>query len=84
MSWRDFKGWEKGGAIGLVIWLAAFILIFFRYFYSRFFVESLGSKVQPFLFFTFPNLVLLAIYGIVLVLLGGLVGYLLEIKRDNF
>lgn len=80
MNWKDLYTWEKGAWIGFFIWLGLLIIAFFRYFYSRFFVESLGSEIQPFLFFSFPNLFMLSIYGILIIIIGGLIGYFIDKK----
>ncbi len=80
MNWKNLQEWERGALIGFTLWISLLILVFFKYFYSRFFVESLGSQVKPFLYFTFPNLLLLSLYGILLTGCGTLIGYLIKKK----
>jgi len=46
----------------------------FKYFYTRFFIESLGTTIKPFVYYGFGNIYLLLLSGIILVALGSLLG----------
>ncbi|HZX12644.1 MAG TPA: hypothetical protein VFE88_04280 [Candidatus Nanoarchaeia archaeon] len=74
MAWQDFEAWKKGAAIGFIIWIFILSIFVFKYFYTRFFIESLGTTIKPFVYYGFGNIYLLLLSGIILVALGSLLG----------
>ncbi len=70
--------WEKGAVLGFFIWILLLIIKFFNYFYARYFVESLGSQIYPYLYFSYPNLFLLLLYGVLLIAGFATLGYFLQ------
>ena len=83
MNWKELYTWEKGAWVGFFIWLGLLVLAFFKYYYSRYYVEGMGSDIKPFLFFNYPNLFVLSLYGLVIIVLAGLIGHLIEKRMKH-
>ncbi|MBI5392158.1 hypothetical protein HZB00_04105 [Candidatus Woesearchaeota archaeon] len=75
------RHWLKYGFVALLFWIGVSVILFFQYFYSIFFVQDLGTSIKPFLFFKLPNLLIVALSGIVTFLAGAFIGLLFDLIR---
>ena len=82
-SWNNTPLWIRGAVIGASLWVFFLIARYFKYFYSRYTIESLGSKIKPYLYFSPPDPLLL--FGVLLLLtgLGALIGFSLDYLKTS-
>lgn len=76
MSWHELPSWTQGIIIGALAWIVYLIVRYYQYFYVRYLIEDLGSKIQPYLFFSPPNVLSLLGIFFLCILGGALAGFL--------